>query len=114
MVETTCLKVSLAKMRDKQKDLYYTILESNSSGFPCVNENTAILSTSYTIAQHHPSPGGGTTGRAVHDNTRLPSPPRQHGADIFLVSANIFAADGSWERHEMEGSVELVLYILTF
>ena len=50
------------------------------------------LTTSYTIAQHHPSPGGGTTGRAVHDNTRLPS--RQHGADIFLVSANIFAADG--------------------
>ena len=75
-------------------------LESSSSGFPCVDGNTAILSTSYnilqsyTIAQHHPSPGGGTTGRAVHDNTRLPSPPRQHGADIFLVSANIFAADG--------------------
>ena len=67
-------------------------MERNSSGFPCVDVNTAILTTSYTIAQHHPSPGGGTTGRAVHDNTRLPS--RQHGADIFLVSANIFAADG--------------------
>ena len=72
------------------------------------------LTTSYTIAQHHPSPGGGTTGRAVHDNTRLPS--RQHGADIFLVSANIFAADGldGGSGTRWEGSVELVLYILTF
>ena len=83
-------------------------LESSSSGFPCVDGNTAILSTSYNL--QHLTPSHNTihhqgAGQQEELCTIIPGYHPGNMELIYFWSPQIFLQrmEGWWERHEMGG-----------